>query len=105
MGQFAIIAEHSPDLCPSANAKVRKLLAEGAAQIPALAEKLGIKIVTLNALGPEHLILGVMEADDIETVRDFVMQSGLVQWNTVRVNATWTLEEAMAKSASLEPIF
>jgi hypothetical protein len=70
-----------------------------------LAEKLGIRLVTRNVFGPEHIILGVLEADNIDAVRDFAIQSGLVQWNTVRVNATWTMEEAMEKSAGLEPIF
>jgi hypothetical protein len=56
-------------------------------------------------LGPEHIIIGVVEADDIERVRDFVLQPRIAQWNTVKVNATWTMEQAIEESAGLEPFF
>lgn len=105
MPQFAIIAEHAPELCPSSNAKIREMMNQGAKEIPGLAQKLGIKIITLNVFGPEHIILGVVEAADIETVRTFVMESRLVQWNTTRVNATWSLEEALVKVNALPPLF
>jgi hypothetical protein len=29
----------------------------------------------------------------------------MVQWNTVKVNATWTMEQALEKAPGLEPIF
>jgi hypothetical protein len=105
MTQFAVHATHPPNLCPSSNAEIRALMKEGAEQIPVLAEKLGVNIVTLNVYGPEHVVIGVVEADDIETVRDFVVQSRLIQWNTVKVNATWSLEEAMAKVGELPTLF
>jgi hypothetical protein len=105
MPTFAVIAEHPPDLCPSSNAQTRKMLNEGAAQIPQLAERLGVDIVTLRVFGPDHVILAVVEADDIEPVREFVLQSRLIQWNTTRINATYSIEEALAKSDELEAIY
>ena len=103
--QFVINAEHPPQLCPSGNAKIRELLNQGAKGMPDLAQRLGVKIITLNVYGPEHVILAVVEAAEIEAVRDFTMQSGLAQWNTVKVNATWSLEEALAKVSSIPTIF
>jgi predicted P-loop ATPase len=105
MPTFAVIAEHPPDLCPSSNAQTRKMLNEGAAQIPQLAERLGVDIVTLRVFGPDHVILAVVEANDIEPVREFVLQSRLIQWNTTRINATYSIEEALAKSDELEAIY
>ena len=105
MPTFAVIAEHPPDLCPSSNAQTRKMLNEGAAQIPQVAERLGVDIVTLRVFGPDHVILAVVEANDIEPVREFVLQSRLIQWNTTKINATYSIEEALAKSDELEAIY
>jgi uncharacterized protein YigA (DUF484 family) len=79
--------------------------ARWAGQLPQLAERLGLEIVTLRVFGPDHVIVAVVEADDIETVRDFLFESRLAQWNTANVHATYSLEEALAKSESMEAIF
>ena len=105
MPTFAVIAEHPPELCPTSNAQTRKMLREGAAQIPQLAEQLGIDIVTLRVFGPDHVVLAVVEATDIEAVREFILQSRLIQWNTTEVHATYSMDEALVKSDELEAIF
>ena len=69
MGTFAVIAEHPPELCPTSNARTRQMMKEGAPQIPQLAEQLGINIVTLRVFGPDHIVLAVVEANDIEAVQ------------------------------------
>ena len=105
MGTFAVIAEHPPELCPTSNARTRQMLKEGAAQIPQLAEQLGIDIVTLRVFGPDHIVLAVVEANNIEVVRDFILQSRLIQWNTTRIHATYSMEEALARADDMEAIF
>ena len=105
MATFAVIAEHPPDLCPTSNAQTRQIMKEGAGQIPQLAEQLGVNIVTLRIFGPDHIILAVVEADDIDSVRDFAFQSRLMQWNTVNIHATYSMEEALPLIDSVEPIF
>jgi hypothetical protein len=105
MATFAIIAEHPPELCPTSNARTRQMLKEGAAQIPQLAEQLGVDIVTLRIFGPDHVVLAVVEANDIEPVREFILQSRLIQWNTTNIHATYSMEEALAKADVLEAIF
>src|SRR5215211_6526639 len=69
MATFAMIAEHPPHLCPTANAQTRQMLKDGATQIPQLAEQLGVSISALRVFGPDHIILVVAEADDIDSVR------------------------------------
>ena len=81
------------------------MLKQGAGQIPQLAEQLGVQIGTLRIFGPEHIILLVVEADDIESVRNFALQSRLMQWNTVKINATYSIEEAVAMIDEVEPVF
>jgi hypothetical protein len=105
MATFAMLAEHPPNLCPTSNAKTRQIMQEGAGQIPQLAEQLGVNIVTLRVFGPDHIILAVVEADDIDSVRDFAFQSRLMQWNTVKINATFSMEEALGLIDQAEPIF
>jgi hypothetical protein len=105
MATFAVIAEHPPDLCPTSNAQTRQLMKEGAGQIPQLAEQLDLSIVTLRIFGPDHIILAVLEADDLDSVRDFAFQSRLMQWNTVRIHATYSMEEALGLIEDAETIF
>jgi len=105
MATFAVIAEHPPHLCPTSNAQTRQLLKDGASQIPDLAERLGVEIGTLRIFGPDHIILVVVEADDIDSVRNFALQSRLMQWNTVKIHATYSIEEAVAMIDQVEAIF
>jgi hypothetical protein len=105
MATFALIAEHPPDLCPTSNARTRQILKEGASQIPQLAENLGVDIATLRIFGPDHIILAVVESEDIESVRNFALQSRLMQWNTVKIHATYSIEEAVAMIDEVEAIF
>ena len=105
MATFAVIAEHLPDLCPTSNAQTRQMLKEGASQIPQLAEQLGVNIGTLRIFGPDHIILAVVESDDIDSVRTFALQSRLMQWNTVKIYATYSIEEAVAMIDEVEAIF
>src|SRR4030095_1781918 len=105
MTTFAVIAKHPPELCPTSNAHTRQMLKEGAGQIPQLAEQLGVNIVTMRIFGPDHHILAGVEADDIDSVRKFALQSRLMQWNTVKIHATYSMEEALPLIDSVEPIF
>jgi hypothetical protein len=105
MATFAVIAEHPPHLCPTSNAQTRRMLKEGAGQIPQLAAQLGIEIGTLRIFGPEHIIVAVVEAEDIDSVRNFALQSRLMQWNTVKINATYSIEEAVSMIDKVEAIF
>ena len=49
--------------------------------------------------------MAVVESDAIENVRNFVTQSRLIQWNTTKIHATWSLEEALAKAEKIPTIF
>ena len=103
--QYVITAEHPPQLCPSSNRKIRDILKQMPERMPGLSQKHAVQTITLNILGPDHVIVWVVEAGSIEAVRAFVTDAGLYQWNTVKINATWSMEEALQMIEDLEPIF
>jgi hypothetical protein len=103
--QYLIVGQHPPDLCPSANEKVRKLSQEGAGEIPGLAEKLGVKLSATYVPMNNHMIFAAVEAADMATVREFAWQSRLGQWNTIEIYQVATLEEALTKINELPTIY
>lgn len=104
MPQYFVSLVHTSDQCPSANAKVRERVKKGTSEMPKLAQKLGVKFL----IGPllvttEHTSFAVVEAERFEAVQDFVMQSGLMQWNTVSIASVKPLEQAMKEIETMPP--
>lgn len=103
--QYLIAGQHPPNLCPSANEEIRKLSQQGAGQIPALAEKLGVEVLATYVPMNNHMVFAAVGADDFSTAREFAFQSRLGQWNTVQIYQVATLEEALTKVDELPPIY
>jgi len=104
MPQYVIRLTHPPDQCPTANAKIRETFIKGAPELPQLAQKLRIKFLAGPLiLGAEHEGVAVVEADTLETVQEFVLQSGLVQWNSVRVSQAMSVQEAIQAIERVPP--
>ncbi len=55
----------------------------------------GIKVLSFDHIDPEHLIIGMFEAEKIESVRDFVMEFGLMAWNELKINPITPVSELM----------
>jgi hypothetical protein len=87
------------------NGKVRDLLLESASQVPAIAEKAGVKIVAGPYVNREHVTVTVVEAKTGEDLDRFLVESRLPQWNSVRVLPSTTLQEGIAELASQTPLF
>src|ERR1700694_3526992 len=99
MPQYVILAEHSADICPSSNARVRKRALEGMGELlPKLTQQAKI---TFQAgplhLDPGHRTVAVVDAPNIEAVTKLVYDTGLSQWNTVEVCPTTPTAELMAR--------
>jgi uncharacterized protein with GYD domain len=105
MPQYLVVAQHPPDLCPSANEKIRALAAEGGEQMPALADQLGVKILATYVPMTNHQVIVAVEADDANSVREFAWQGRLGQWNTVEIIQCVTFEEALTRVQELPTIF
>jgi len=97
MPQYVVRLVHTADQCPMSNSKTRARLVAGAPELPKLAQKLGIKFVAGPlALMTEHESLTVVEAEKIETIEEFIVQSGMIQWNTAKISPARPLADAMS---------
>jgi len=65
---FVVLGVHSPEVCPTSNAKSRALLLEMGPQIPKLAEQHGVKIVAGPYVNREHTTVVVAETDSAESL-------------------------------------
>ncbi len=105
MAQFAIILTHSSDQCPVTNSKTRKLFESTGPKIPELGKKHGVKFLAGPLITTEHKAVGILEARDNESVRKFIMESGLIQWNSVQVLHGVSMEEAGKEVAGLTALY
>ena len=104
MPLYVVRLSHPPDQCPTSNSKVRQMALKSMPDMPRLADKLGIKFLAGPlVLGAEHEALAVVEANSVETVHELVIQSGLVQWNAVRVSSAQSVQESMAELEKVPP--
>ena len=78
-----------------ANSKTRELLVELGPQIPTIAEKNGVRIVSGPFVNREHTTVAIVESDRPEAVDGFLVEARLPQWNRVRVIPSLPMEEAM----------
>ena len=104
MPQYLVRLVHTSDQCPSANAKVRERVQKGMPEMPKLAQKLGIKfVVGPLVVATEHTSIAVVETERVEAVQDLIMQSGLMQWNSVSIAPVRSLDEAMKEMDTMPP--
>jgi hypothetical protein len=98
MPRYALLADHSPDLCPSSNAKTRNRMLEGLNPENAekVAQSLGMEVVygPLH-LDPSHRTIAIIDAPAIEAVTKWVVETGMFQWNSVEVSPVTPIEDMM----------
>jgi hypothetical protein len=105
--QYVILADHSPDICPSSNAKSRARAMEGLGQnLPNLAAEAGVvfEVQPLH-LDPGHRTISVVQAPSVEAVAKLVYDSGLSQWNTVEVYPVTPVADLMARIDEFPIVF
>jgi hypothetical protein len=92
---YVVLASHTPDICPTSNAKTKALMLELAPQIPGIAQKHGVNIVAGPFVNREHMVVTIVEADRAEGLDDFLVDSRLDQWNQVRILPSRSMQEGM----------
>jgi hypothetical protein len=92
---YVILANHSAEVCPTSNAKTKALLQEVAPQIPTIAGKHGVNIVAGPYANREHTVVVIAETESSEALDTFLVETGLTQWNTVRILPSLPMEAAM----------
>jgi hypothetical protein len=96
--KYVVLADHTPDICPSSNARTRARAQEGLGPeaLPKAMGEHGIDfVVEPMHLDPSHRTMAIVEAPTIEAVVAFITQTGLNQWNTVEVCPTTPIAELM----------
>ncbi len=81
---FVVLARHSPEICPTSNAKTKGLLLELAPQIPDIARKHGVNIVAGPFNNREHTLVVILEA----TAPKAWMTSWLIQGSPSGIRCT-----------------
>jgi hypothetical protein len=94
---FVVIATHSPDICPTSNAKTKGLLLELAPQIPGIAQKHGVNIVAGPFVNREHMAVTIVDTDRAESLDDFLVDSRLAHWNQVHILPSRSLQEGLTE--------
>jgi hypothetical protein len=102
---FVLLASHGPEICPISNAKMRDMVVKQAPEIPALAKRLGVNLIAGPFVSHEHLAVIVVESEKAESVHQFILESGMSQWNSIRVVPSVTVEQSMKELNTLKPIF
>jgi hypothetical protein len=102
---FVILAEHNAEVCPTSNATTRDLLLKTAPEIPAVADRTGVKIVAGPFVNREHVAVTVVEADTAEAVDEFIVGTRLHQWNRMRILPSKPVEEGMKDIQEGESLF
>ena len=108
MPQYAMLADHSPDICPGSNARTRARALEGLSpeNMQKAAADAGLSFVVEPLhLDPGHRTIAVVEAPSIEAVTQFVLATGLFQWNTVETYPVTPIAEMMATVTELPTVF
>jgi uncharacterized protein with GYD domain len=74
MTLFLQTARHSPESCALHNEKVRKIFVDLWTKMPQLTKKYGIKVVGSWTSVPEHLIIMLYDAPNMEALLKFSME-------------------------------
>ena len=96
---FVVLGTHSAEVCPTSNATSRAMLLEIGPQIPKIAEKHNVTIVSGPWVNREHLTVTVCETERAESLDAFLVESRLHQWNTLRIIPSQDMAEGMKEIA------
>jgi len=102
---FVVLGVHSAEVCPTSNAKSKAMLLEMGPQIPKIAEEVGVKILAGPYVNREHMTVTIVETDRAEDLDDFIVESRLSQWNTVRVIPSHPMDVGMKEIAEGATLF
>ncbi len=88
MTLFLKIARHSAESCPMHNEKTKKALADLMAKTGRLTKKHGIKLVGSWTSMPEHLIVNVYDAPNMEALLKLAMEPEAMNWSAYNITET-----------------
>ncbi|HAM01960.1 MAG TPA: hypothetical protein DCQ30_06985 [Acidimicrobiaceae bacterium] len=92
---YVVLGVHSPEVCPTSNARTRTLLLDIAPQIPKIAEQNSVNILAGPFVNREHTTVVIVETERSENLDDFLNQTRLSQWNRVHIIPSLHLQEGI----------
>ena len=105
MNLYGIIGEHPPNVCPISNKAVREAAKKTLSRMPGLLKKHKVKLVAQYHFDPKHLGVLILEANDVESVRDVMEESGFTQWVNMEIYPVTPVDKWIEKAAKVPPIF
>ena len=103
--KYGVRLSHTPDICPLSNKASREFAKKGLGKMQELTQKHKVKVESLYHFDPEHLVIGVFEAENIESLRDLLMEMGLMHWNDLKINPVTPAETIMKTIDSMPTLF
>ena len=92
---FIAIAEHTPAQCPGSNEDVFNVVSESMPQIPELEKKHGVKNLGIHVTLGLHKMVIILDAPSYEAAEMVLLESRLMEWNTIQLAQAYTPEAAM----------
>lgn len=97
MPVFILDMEHSPEMCPMYNDKIRKKFKEQYSKMKEIAAKLDVKILINLSVAMDHTSLLIVEAPSVESMETFVMEMGLVSFQTITMRHAINTDEVVER--------
>lgn len=97
MPVFILDMEHSPEMCPMYNDKIRKKFKQQYSKMKEIAAKLDIKILINLSVAMDHTSLLILEAPSVESMENFVMEMGLVSFQTITMRHAINTDEVVER--------
>ncbi|MEU6403367.1 hypothetical protein [Streptomyces sp. NPDC046985] len=104
MTTYVVITLHPPQLCQTSN-KVSGEMCKKLGPEMANSSKYGVTVHIGPLITSDHRSFWVMEAEDYDGLRKFVVESGLIQWNSVTTLPVIDYSTAMSEVESVTPIW
>jgi len=95
---FVAISQHTAAQCPGHNKELYDTVKETMPKLPAIGEKLGVKILGAHALLSRHKTVIILEAASYESVEQMMLEAGLIGWNTIDIAQAHSLEDALTNA-------
>lgn len=95
---FMQTSRHTAESCPMHNEKTKKAVVDLMGKLGQLTKKHGIKVVGNWTSAPEHLMVIVYDAPNMEALMKFSMEPEVMTWfayNTTETRLVMTTEDVM----------
>lgn len=93
------IAIHSSETCPGAHPEIREKTLGRLSTMDEAAASLGAKVIGSWTNMPAHETYIVVDAPNAHVVNQFLMDIGIIDWNTTHVNPVVPFGEAASVAA------